>query len=95
MDYDVISLYREIAPVQVDKQLIIYAKSAVDVKSSPSLSWDIWLGMFKSYQSGIIVKDEIYEQLRQILVYLFGEETVNFMEKIPLQGLQVWGPKNG
>lgn len=99
VDYEVVSLYsdsRRVPAEKPDKQIIIYGKSAIEKGLPvPSLSWSVWLSQFKGYQKGLVEKDQWFYDLREILVHLFGEETVSKLESTNLKTMNAWGLGNG
>lgn len=94
-DSEVVALFREVQAVTPNKQIIIYGLSVIKVGQTPEVAWHMWLGMYKSYCMGNSTKDEWFPQLRTILVHLFNEATVEYIDKVYPQGIEVWRDRNG
>lgn len=95
VDYDVVNLYNRVPAKEPDKQLIIYGKSVIEKDMKPTLKWTVWLSMLKGYQTEMVAKDKWYDTLREILVYLFGDQTVKELVGVKLTNINIWGLGNG
>jgi hypothetical protein len=74
-------MYATSKATQPDKQVIIFSAIVIRNGRKPSVPWASFLGMFKHYQTHpeLDRQDMTYEMLIEILVGLFGQETVDFL----------------
>lgn len=75
-------MYQSVEVRSPDKQLIIFGRSVENLTNFNLVSWRTWLSMYKGYNQLPIEKDRWYTELRAILIRLFGEDTVDQIDRI-------------
>lgn len=90
MNYDAIEAFRSCEEVEPNKFIVAYGLSVVNIKQIPPVELNVWLSMYKS-----VINDtdsQYYKDLRKIIMFLCGEETVKYLDKVTSWGgVHSWG----